>query len=209
MTLLVLLTIGALVFIEIAGMPGRNARARHHPSADAINLLGWLGLFFGAVLAAVAHTFVPRNNLFYIGSSYDLPNIHPCGSHPLLDPEFSSYNLRLRHRDLHLPRVEKLKIVAAWDVAFQNFRVCLANVKDRLNCGKCEKCVRTMAGLVAIDRLHRTRAFVEDDLEPELLAGFNIRIRVREPFYEELIPLLKERGRHDLVETLNKMLGNI
>jgi hypothetical protein len=167
----------------------------------------WLDKFFGAVLAAVAHTFVPRSNLVYIGSSYDLPNIHPCGSHPLLDPEFSSYNLKIRHRDLHLSRVEKLKIVADWDVAFQNFRVCLANVKGRLNCGKCEKCVRTMAGLVAIDKLHQTRAFVEDDLDPDLLSSFNIRIRVREPFYEELIPLLEKRGRDDLVDTLNRMLG--
>jgi hypothetical protein len=53
-TLLVLLTIGALVFIQIAGMPGRNARARNHPSADAIALLGWLGLFFGGVPWLVA-----------------------------------------------------------------------------------------------------------------------------------------------------------
>ncbi|MBW2298553.1 MAG: hypothetical protein JRF32_13215 [Deltaproteobacteria bacterium] len=167
----------------------------------------WLDKFFGAVLAAVAHAFVPRSDMVYIGSSYDLPNIHPCGSHPLLDPEFSSYDLKIRHCNLHLSRVEKLKIVAGWDVAFQNFRVCLANVKDRLNCGKCEKCVRTMAGLVAIGKLDQTRAFVEDDLDLDLLSSFNIRIRVREPFYEELIPLLEQQGRNDFVDTLYRMLG--
>jgi len=48
-TLLVLLSIGAIVFIEIAGLPGREARKRNHPSADAINLLGWLGLPLGIV----------------------------------------------------------------------------------------------------------------------------------------------------------------
>ena len=53
-TLLVLLTIGALVFIEIAGMPGRNARERNHPSAEAISLLGWLGLLFGGIPWLVA-----------------------------------------------------------------------------------------------------------------------------------------------------------
>ena len=55
-TLLVLLTIGAIVFIEIAGLPGREARKRNHPSADAINLLGWLGLplgVFGWLVAMV------------------------------------------------------------------------------------------------------------------------------------------------------------
>ncbi|CAB5103340.1 hypothetical protein D3OALGA1CA_1581 [Olavius algarvensis associated proteobacterium Delta 3] len=102
----------------------------------------WLDKFFGAVLAAVAHGFSSRLNLLYIASSYDLPHLHPCGSHPMLDPEFSSYGLRIRHRDVALSRLEKLRIVAEWEVAFQNFRVCLANVPDRLNCGRCEKCVR-------------------------------------------------------------------
>ena len=53
-TLLVLLTIVGMIFIEFAGMPGRNARARNHPSADAISLLGWLGVFFGGIPWLVA-----------------------------------------------------------------------------------------------------------------------------------------------------------
>jgi 7-cyano-7-deazaguanine synthase in queuosine biosynthesis len=58
-----------------------------------------------------------------------------------------------------LSRLEKLRLVADWDVAFQNFRVCLADVEDRLNCGKCEKCVQTITGLVAIGALDKTHAF--------------------------------------------------
>jgi hypothetical protein len=45
--LFILITIGALVFIELAGMPGRDARKRNHPEAEAISLLGWLGLPLG------------------------------------------------------------------------------------------------------------------------------------------------------------------
>jgi len=166
----------------------------------------WLDKFFGAVLAAAGHAFFSRLNLLYIASSYDLPHLHPCGSHPLLDPEFSSHGLRLRHRDVSLPRLEKLRIVAEWDVAFQNFRVCLANVPDRLNCGRCEKCVRTMAGLAALGLLDKTRAFQGDDLTPEHFSGFSITIRTREPFYRELIPHLKERGRHELAAMIEKKL---
>jgi hypothetical protein len=98
-------------------------------------------------------------NLMFIASSYDIPHLHPCGSHPLLDPEYSSYGMRIRHRDYEMSRLEKIKIVSQWDIAFQNFRVCLANVPDRLNCGKCEKCVRTMTELTALGLLHKTRAF--------------------------------------------------
>jgi hypothetical protein len=167
----------------------------------------WLDSFFGAVLAAMAHTFSTRINLMFIGSSYDIPNLHPCGSHPLLDPEYSSYGVRLRHRDYEMPRLEKIRIVSAWDVAFQNFRVCLANVPDRLNCGKCEKCVRTMTELTALGVLHKTRAFVENEVTPEDIEQFDITIRVRPPFYRPMIPLLRHQGRDDLADTIEGLIG--
>lgn len=168
----------------------------------------WLNSFFGAVLAAMGHTFARRINLLYIASSYSIPHLHPCGSHPLLDPEYSSHELRMRHRDYELERLEKIRIVSTWKVAFQNFRVCLANVPERLNCGKCEKCVRTMTELIALGLLHQTTAFGQDDLRPEDLARFDITIRERPPFYRPLIPLLRQKGRDDLADTITALLGN-
>ena len=166
----------------------------------------WLNSFFGSVLAAIAHSFSQRMNLVFIGSSYDIPNLHPCGSHPLLDPEYSSLDLRIRHRDYQLSRIEKIKIVSQWDVAFQNFRVCLANVPDRLNCGHCEKCVRTMTELTALGLLDKTRAFVENEITPQHISEFDITIRVRPPFYRPLIPLLRQQGRDDLAQVIEKQL---
>jgi len=167
----------------------------------------WLDFFFGAVLAAVSHAFSSRFNLLYLASSYDLPNLVPCGSHPLLDPEYASYNLRIRHSHVALSRMAKLKIVSEWDTAFQNFRVCLANVPDRLNCGKCEKCVRTMLGLVGLGMLDKTRVFVENDVTTDMLAPFKITIRHRPPFYRELLGPLQARGRNDLVNLIRRKLS--
>ena len=169
----------------------------------------WLDSFFGAVLASIAHTFSSRLNMVFIGSSYDIPNLHPCGSHPLLDPEYSSYDMRIRHRDYELSRIEKIKIVSKWDAAFQNFRVCLANVPDLLNCGKCEKCVRTMTELTALGLLNKTRAFAENEITSEHISQFDITIRVRPPFYKPLIPLLKDQGRDDLAITIEKQLKGL
>jgi hypothetical protein len=168
----------------------------------------WLDRFFGAVLAAVAHVFCSRLDLVFIASSYDIPNLTPCGSHPILDPAYSSYDVRIIHRDLALSRLKKLKIVADWKVAFQHFRVCLANVPDRLNCGKCEKCIRTMTALVAMDALDKTTAFMENDVTPEQLSNFDITIRHRDSFYRELLSPLKKVGRDDLVRTIKKMLAD-
>jgi hypothetical protein len=169
----------------------------------------WLDSFFGAVLAAIAHSFANRLNMVFIGSSYDIPNLHPCGSHPLLDPEYSSYNMRIRHRDYELSRLEKIAIVSKWDVAFQNFRVCLANTPDRLNCGNCEKCVRTMTELTALGLLHKTDAFVENEITAEHISQFDITIRVRPPFYKPTVPLLKKQGRDDLANAIEKQIGKV
>ncbi len=53
-TLVVLGTIGALIYIGLGGMPGRTARERGHPQADAISLLGWIGLLLGILPWLVA-----------------------------------------------------------------------------------------------------------------------------------------------------------
>jgi hypothetical protein len=105
--------------------------------------------------------------------------------------------------------MEKLKIVAGWDVAFQNFRVCLANVQEKLNCGRCEKCVRTMLELEALGLLHKTHAFEENAVDPAWLDAFSITIRVREPFYVELVEPLRTRGRADLAEKIEKKLNDL
>ncbi len=166
----------------------------------------WLDSFFGAVLAAVSHTFSTRINMMFVGSSYDIPNLHPCGSHPLLDPEYSSFGLKIRHRDYELSRLEKIRIVSQWDTAFQNFRVCLANVPDKLNCGNCEKCVRTMTELTALGLLDKTEAFTENEVTAAQISQFDITIRVRPPFYSPLIPLLRDRGRGDLADAIENQI---
>ena len=168
----------------------------------------WLNQFFGAVLAAAVHSLSARINLAWLASSYDIPHLHPCGSHPLLDPEYSSHDLAIRHRDVNLSRMQKLEIVADWDTAFHHFRVCLANVPDKLNCGRCEKCVRTMLELEALGLLDKTRAFEDDRVEPEWLDAFRITIRVRDPFYRELVAPLRRRGRQDLARKIESKLQN-
>lgn len=165
----------------------------------------WLNRFYSAVLAAAAHAFAPRFNLVYVASGLDFPKLAPCGSHPLLDKEYSSYELRLKHAHLEMTRLDKIRLVAGWEAGLQNFRVCLANKPDDYNCGRCEKCIRTMLGLLCAGALHKTRAFADDDVTPELLASVNIRDHHRALFYHELVPALREIGRLDLVEAIEKL----
>ncbi len=167
----------------------------------------WLKKFHGAVLAAVAHSFTTRIHRVDLASTWDLQSLAPSGSHPMLDPLYGSNRLRIYHRDVELRRIDKIRIVSEWETAFQNFRVCLQNVPDRLNCGWCEKCTRTMTALIALGKLAETRAFVEDDVSTKALERIDMRIHHREPFYAELIEPLREQQRDDLADIIVEKLA--
>jgi hypothetical protein len=47
--LVVLFLIGIWVYVELAKFPGKKAREREHPQAEAISVLSWVGLLFGGV----------------------------------------------------------------------------------------------------------------------------------------------------------------
>ena len=52
--LVVLFLIGIWIYVELAKFPGKKARERDHPQADAINVLAWVGLLLGAVPWVIA-----------------------------------------------------------------------------------------------------------------------------------------------------------
>lgn len=177
-------------------------------------------LFAGAILSAVAHAFSKRLTSASIASCDSISdlafvkkrNLKPLGTHPLLDPNFSSHNLRIHHVGLNLSRLQRAELVACWDSALQNITVCPKNWPGN-NCGECEKCIRTMLELLVLGVLHRSRAFPNDDVTEEMISKLEISPPLMknsygvEPDYIELIGPLKEIGRYDLVRAIEKLLN--
>ena len=62
MGLFVIVATGLATAIFVLGLPGRIAIARHHPDADAVNLMGWIG-FLAVVpwIQALIWAFKPTN----------------------------------------------------------------------------------------------------------------------------------------------------
>ena len=53
--LLVLLAAGIGVWILLGMMPGRIAKSRNHPQAEAINVCGWFGAITMGILSPLAY----------------------------------------------------------------------------------------------------------------------------------------------------------
>jgi hypothetical protein len=128
----------------------------------------------------------------------------------MLDPFYSSYEVRIRHDGAALSRFEKTRLLADWDIGLQHIRVCNLTDQyqaDRLNCGQCEKCIRTMVALLALGVLDKTGAFPPTRLSEELIRE-KVRLhRKTFRFWKELISPLGAAGRQDLVRGIRYALA--
>ena len=116
-------------------------------------------LYHGAALAMVAHLLSARFERVYVPATHTFAHLLPWGSHPLLDPLWSTEALEIVHDGAGVTRPEKVEFVSAHDVALSWLRVCWESRATAYNCGSCEKCLRTMAALELSGALQRSRTF--------------------------------------------------
>jgi len=83
----------------------------------------------------------------------------PCGSNPVTDPMLGTETLDVVHYGTHQSRIQKTLGIADRREAQEHLRVCWQNVPGRRNCGRCEKCLKTMMPLAIIGALERFSVF--------------------------------------------------
>jgi hypothetical protein len=80
-----------------------------------------------------------------IGSSEPYDSLFiPCGSNPITDPTLSSDAFRIVHDGAAFNRIEKARELTQWTAGMRTLRVCWAGERKDRNCGRCEKCIRTI-----------------------------------------------------------------
>ena len=80
-------------------------------------------MYHGAALAAIAYALAPNHRKVYIASTTSYEDLHPWGSHPLLDPLWSTDALQIIH-DGGETRMDKLRVVIQHPEALSRLRVC-------------------------------------------------------------------------------------
>jgi hypothetical protein len=132
----------------------------------------------------------------------------PHGTHPLIDPYYSSSDLQIHHDSNRPTRLEKVRLVADWPAALQVLNVCVRNQPPEglMNCGTCPKCLRTMTELLICGRLHEAVTFPADDVDPAAIRSVHLRVDVENRFWEECLEPLARMGRRDLVEAIEELI---
>lgn len=141
----------SLVSSNLRGFYDNLRLSRLHPSISDwwSNVQHGMGLI-GVVAPLLASLGIDK---VYIAASHTATFRVPWGSSPTIDEALRFANLRVVHDGYDLTRQGKLRgvleVAAAQEIVVPRLRVCYANPDGGgSNCGKCEKCLRTVAGAV-------------------------------------------------------------
>ncbi len=110
-------------------------------------LVEWGVRYHGAALASVARLLAARLRKSHVPSSRSYGTLEPLGSHPLLDPLWSTEWIELVHDGCEAKRLDKVALVSQSDIAMRTLRVCWERPGGEYNGGRCEKCLRTRVSL--------------------------------------------------------------
>lgn len=107
------------------------------------------GLSLTCAVAPLAYKNGYKN--LYIASSYNPKFKIFWGSMPEIDNDIRWSNTKVIHDGYDMLRIEKVKSIVHHAKLLNNsinLRVCYSELNNGLNCNKCEKCYRTMLGLL-------------------------------------------------------------
>ena len=167
----------------------------------------WMYRYHGAFLASMAHFLGRDFRLCYIASSYPATHLQPWGSHPQLDPFYSSQHVRISHDGIELSRLQKIEALRDWPEALDGMYVCTSNTSNGANCGKCEKCVRTRVHLLVAGVLGEADAFPGADVGAGEIRAVRLRSDYARICFEEALPGLRQLGRHDLAAAIDDVVA--
>lgn len=193
---------------KVASEFGKNVIEIETNIRELLNYyVDWGKLGHGPALAVIGHLLSPTLHRIYIPSSYTYANLFPWGSHPILDPLWSSDSLEFIHDGCEATRVQKVALIAKHEIALHSLRVCWTNPDSLYNCGKCEKCIRTMINLKINNALAQCTTFNEelDIKQIKTLVAHDVGTRA---FIKENLNVLeKNQTDKELIKALKYVLN--
>jgi len=138
---------------------------------------------------------------FYIPASYTYADLKPWGSHPLLDPMWSTSATEIIHDGAHMRRSEKTERLSRHPILLGQLQVCWDSQVE--NCGRCSKCART---LLVLRTLGVDNAPFPASSPKVLMHLVGLSSDLGVSFIRDLIIFFEDQGRHDLSAPLVRRL---
>ncbi len=149
--------------------------------------LHW-GYYHGAGLASVGLALGLRRVL--LSGAFSYGQLEPEGSHPLLDPLWSTGRTDVVHYGANATRWDKVSYLADVPFTLRNLKVCFDANTDG-NCGRCTKCLTTMLMLTAAG-VGDVAPF-DVPLAPARVARLEPRRWLLKQLHDQVLPAIRDR----------------
>mgnify|MGYP000847658530 CR=1 FL=1 len=159
----------------------------------------WTRRYHGAMLASIAHFLSGTGGRFYIASSSSKGADVPWGSHPMLDPLYSSCRMEICHHGVELSKFDKIGELVKANEMIQHLQVCTAKTDTGTNCGRCKKCLRTKLYLAVNGADWALSAFDYESISREDICSIPIKRDQMYGIYCYLLENMRKRGSVDPV----------
>ena len=111
-------------------------------------------LVHGGAMTSIALALGSGLRRVSIAASTTYDKLYPWGSHPVLDPYWSTEGLSVVHDGCEMNSIDKTRVIADSALVLETLRPC-AGYGPGYNCGHCLKCLRTMLDLLQAGALGR------------------------------------------------------
>ena len=173
----------------------------------APDYLSWSRALFTPLTAACVHGFADRVSSVRLGSDGSSLEPGDVSESQTLSQCLSTAALELRLDLLSMDRLARIGLLADWDEGRALMQPCHwveVPTPGQINCGRCEKCVRTMLGLVVHGRLADASAFDADDLTPDVIEEIRIPSRNKLEHLTLFVRPQLRAGRRDLAQAIRE-----
>lgn len=180
------------------------------PLATNLRESGWRAANWGRIsqgpgLASIGLSLESRFRRILVPSSISYRSGAPWGTHPFVDPLLSTSITDVRDDGALLRRLDKAERIVGSPLAMGNLRVCWMGKSDT-NCGRCEKCLRTLTAFELFGALDRCTTFPPGTWSLKAITSMRLRHDMDRRHMVRLRERVAERGRRDIARALSQAI---
>lgn len=164
----------------------------------------WGDYCYGAAIASVLLLMTSKYELCLMPSCNDYSVLVPRGSHLLINHLWGCDGLSFVYDGAEAARVEKVDYIADNKVVQNHLRVCYRS-RDAYNCCECEKCIRTMVSLEALNKLDKVSTFSKP-LIVEKISEIELENDSEEKMAEASLDVALKNGKNELAVQLRQQI---
>ena len=189
-----------VALLAVTDRLGREGRPWRDLGVDA---------WYGSMLVAVGLALRPDLGRLIVPGSWSRHVDYPVASHPLMEPAWSTPSMGFELDAFDDTRITKVRnLVRTAPEVLPHLRVCIdtsGTVHDRLNCGRCIKCVRLMMELKVsgVDDVDRLRLFAHP---VDVRRWMRRRFHADPVLWGELRDAADEAGETGIADAIRVML---